>query len=277
MRRHISELSCARAAKRYDNAMSTQRQIIVAADDADLVRCAAQVMVDKAQAAIAAHGRFTVALSGGSTVRPIYELFSAAEDIDWARVFVFWGDDRFVETSNPYSNFRLAHEALLSRAPIPVANIFGVPTGERTPTAGAAKYSDTIRDFFGIAQGDVPRFDLVQQGMGPDGHTASLFPHSAALSKRGIAVMNHAGLAPWVDRVTFTMATINAAACVLFVAKGGDKADMLKQVLEGEPNIKHWPSSAVHPADGELIWVIEPGIARLLGQPIPRLTPPPRT
>lgn len=245
--------------------MSTQnRTIIVAADEAEQTERAADLMAERARAAIGERGRFTLALAGGSTVRPIYERFAAAESINWSCVYLFWGDERYVDPANPYSNYRLSKESLIDRIPIPPGNVFAVPTGERNPAAGAKKYSECIQTFFDLKADDLPRFDLIQLGMGPDGHTASLFPHSAALAKRGIAVMNHAGLAPWVDRVTFTFETINHAACVLFIARGAEKATTLHQVLEGAPNTKHRPAGSVAPVDGELIWLLEPAIASQL-------------
>jgi 6-phosphogluconolactonase len=140
-----------------------------------------------------------------------------------------------------------------------------VPTDAPTPAEGARRYAATVRDFFGLADGEWPAFDLTLNGMGPDGHTASLFPHRSAVGEtRRIAVMSHAGLAPWVDRVTLTLPVFNHARRVLFLAGGAAKADMLKQVLEGERNVKHWPAGGIDPEDGEAVWLLEPAVAAKL-------------
>lgn len=240
-----------------------QRKIILAPTLEELPRIAARIMAEKTRQAIAERGRCTIALGGGSSVRKPYELFAASPDIDWTKVFFFWGDDRFVEPTNPYSNYTLGEESLLSRLPgLPAENIFGIPFKAATPAEGARQYSETIRSFFELKEGELPRFDLAQIGMGPDGHTASLFPHTAALNGTSqIAVMNHAGLSPWVDRITLTLPTINNARCALFLANGAAKAEVLRQVLEEKPDLQNLPASAVQPTEGELIWILDPDIA----------------
>lgn len=243
-----------------------EREIIVCPSVQDVSRRAAEMMAERIRAAIAERGRCTLALSGGSTVRSIYEQLAAAAGIDWRSVFLFWGDDRFVEPTNPYSNYALVEEALIRRLPaLRVGNVFAVPVDATNPTQGARLYEQTIRGFFGIGDDEWPRFDLCLNGMGPDGHTASLFPHSSPVSEwKRIARMNHAGQPPWVDRVTLTFPVFNAARCILVVAAGRAKAPMLKTVLEGSQNVKHWPATALHPTDGELIWILDREIASLL-------------
>jgi len=245
-----------------------RQTILVLPDVSAVVQRAAALISQRIQFAIQERGRCTLALSGGTSVGNVFELLVADAAIDWPKVFLFWGDDRFVEQSNPYSSYKLADEKLLRAAPrLPPSNVFPVPVAAATPAEGAREYSQTIADFFGLKQGDWPRFDVTINGMGPDGHTASLFPNSPALDKTDeIAVMNHAGLAPWVDRVTLTFPVFNHARCVLFMATGRAKAQTLKMVLEGERNFHQHPAQGIAPVDGELIWLLDPSIAQLLDQ-----------
>jgi 6-phosphogluconolactonase len=240
-----------------------QQTIQVLPDVPAIVRRAAELISQHIKASIAERGRATIALSGGKSVANLLGLLAADTTIEWPRVFLFWGDDRFVEPSNPHSNFKLTEEALLKKVPtLPRKNVFPIPASASTPCAGAKAYSQTIRDFFGVKEGEWPRFDIAINGMGPDGHTASLFPHSTALDAADdIAAMNHAGLAPWVDRVTLTFPVFNHARCVLFMASGAAKAQTLKAVLEGERNIHEHPAQGIQPIDGDLIWLLDPAIA----------------
>ncbi|HEY3332977.1 MAG TPA: 6-phosphogluconolactonase [Capsulimonadaceae bacterium] len=238
------------------------KTIIVLDNSAALSRRAAHMIAARARQAIADRGRFSIALAGGSTVKTAYELLADEPDIDWKRVLVFWGDDRFVEPTNPYSNYGLAKAALLDRVPIPAGNIYAIDSTAPTPAEGAARYADTIRKALGS---DLPVFDLVQLGMGPDGHTASLFPGSSALDSSAIVAANHAGLAPWVDRVTFTFPLINAARKVLVLAGGANKAAHIQQAIENpDADIHTLPIAGVNPTDGILTWLIDRPAATLL-------------
>ena len=149
----------------------------------DLFQAAAEEVLRAAAEAIAQRGRFSIALSGGSTPRNLYTLIAAnaSGSLPWDRMFFFWGDERHVPLNDPDSNYRMAKETLLSKVPIPPANIFPVPTENPDASAAAQAYEDTLRKFFALSPGEFPRFDLILLGMGPDGHTASLFPETAAL------------------------------------------------------------------------------------------------
>jgi 6-phosphogluconolactonase len=242
------------------------RKILLLPDAPAIIHQAATLISGQIQSAIRERGICTFALSGGTSVGSVFELLAADPAIDWSNVFLFWGDDRFVEQTNPHSSFKLAQEKLFSKAPnLPAANIFPVPVDAPTPAEGAKRYSQTIRTFFKLAQNQWPRFDIAINGMGPDGHTASLFPHSPALDEQNeIAVMNHAGLSPWVDRVTLTFPVFNHARSVFFMVTGANKAKTLKIVLEGEPDIHDFPSHGIQPTDGEVIWLLDPAAASLL-------------
>jgi 6-phosphogluconolactonase len=245
-----------------------QQSVFILSDVPAIVGRAAELVIQRIGSAVQERGRCTLALSGGTSVGNLFELLAADATIDWSKVFLFWGDDRFIEQSSQYNSFKLAEEKLLSRIPtLPRANVFPVPVDLQTPVEGARRYSETIRAFFDLGAGQWPRFDLAINGMGPDGHTASLFPHSAALDENTeIAVMNHAGLSPWIDRVTLTFPVFNHARCVLFMASGAAKAHTLKAVLEGERNVHEHPAQGIQPADGELIWLLDRSIAKLLNQ-----------
>jgi len=225
----------------------------------DLFQAAAEEVLRAAAEAIARRGRFTIALSGGSTPRNLYTLIAAnaSASLPWDQMFFFWGDERHVPLNDPDSNYRMAKETLLSKVPIPPANIFPVPADNPDAAAAAQAYEDTLRKFFALAAGEFPRFDLILLGMGPDGHTASLFPETAALQEKSRLVV-----ANWVEklsnsRITFTLPVLNAARCVAFLVSGADKAAVLHEVLEGKAPGEKYPSKLVRPIEGKLIWFVD--------------------
>jgi 6-phosphogluconolactonase len=225
----------------------------------DLFQAAAEEVIRAATDAIAQRGRFTIALSGGSTPKNLYTLIAAnaSTSLPWDRMFFFWGDERHVPPDDPDSNYRMAKEALLSKVPIPPANVFPVPAGMQDAAAAAEAYEQTVQKFFALSAGELPRFDLILLGMGPDGHTASLFPETAALQERSRLVV-----ANWVEklktsRITFTLPVLNSARCVAFLVSGTDKAAALHEVLEGDAPAEKYPAKLVQPGDGKLIWFLD--------------------
>ena len=252
----------------YEFPMPSTRSIEVLATAADLFHAAAEEFVRAARAAIGAQGRFTVALSGGSTPKALYSLLAANyADFAWNRIFLFFGDERHVSPTDAESNYRMVNEALLTKIAIPAENVFRVPAENPDAAAAAADYETQLRKFFGLRSGnqpgEFPRFDLILLGIGPDGHTASLFPDSLALDEQSRLVV-----ANWVakfntHRITFTFPVLNRAAEVMFMASGADKADMLRQVLEGK-NTPPLPSQRVQPSDGELLWMLDEAAAAKL-------------
>jgi 6-phosphogluconolactonase len=182
---------------------------------------------------------------------------NASASLPWDRMFFFWGDERHVPADDPDSNYRMAKEALLSKVPIPPANVFPVPAGMQDAAAAAEAYEQTVQKFFALSAGELPRFDLILLGMGPDGHTASLFPETAALQEKSRLVV-----ANWVDklktsRITFTLPVLNSARCVAFLVSGTDKAAVLHEVLEGDAPAEKYPAKLVQPSDGKLIWFLD--------------------
>lgn len=237
--------------------------IIVCKDGEALARWAAQRFVQQAARATDRDGRFTVALAGGSTPRKLYELLAAPQwsaAVVWQRVHVFWGDERHVPPDSAESNFRMAREALLERVPVPAENIHRIKAEEGDAERAAREYERKLREFFNTKAGAPPRFDLVLLGLGPDGHTASLFPGTEVLNEttRWVA-------APWVPkfsahRITLTLPVLNNAAEVLFLASGREKAAKLREVLQEKPH-PPLPAQLVRPHNGELRWVIDQAAA----------------
>jgi len=225
----------------------------------DLFQAAAEEVIRVAKAAVAERGRFTIALSGGSTPRNLYTLIAAnaSTSLPWAQIFFFWGDERHVPPTDPESNYRMAQETLLSKVPVPAANIFRILGENPDASAAAEAYEQTLRKFFVPAAGEFPRFDLILLGMGPDGHTASLFPETAALQEKSRLVV-----ANWVEklntsRISLTLPVLNAARQVAFLVGGADKAVVLHEVMEGNAPGEKYPSRLVRPSEGKLIWFVD--------------------
>jgi 6-phosphogluconolactonase len=248
----------------YKFSMPSTRSIEVLATAADLFHAAAEEFIGVARTAIGAQGRFTVALSGGSTPKALYSLLAANyADFAWNRIFLFFGDERHVPPTDPDSNYRMVNESLLTKIAIPAENVFRVPAENPDAAAAASDYEARLRRFFELKPGEFPRFDLILLGVGPDGHTASLFPDSPALDEQSRLVV-----ANWVakfntHRITFTFPVLNRSAEVMFMASGADKADMLHKVLEAK-NTPPLPSQRVQPSDGKLLWMLDEAAAAKL-------------
>jgi len=247
--------------------MAAEFQIVVRANLEELSREAAARFQRLAADRIAAAGRFSVALSGGSTPRAFYRLLGEPpfrEAVDWPRVHLFWGDERFVPADHPDSNYRLAQEALIGSVPIPAANVNPMPTESSDPHTAAAQYEETLRRFFAPPEGEPPRFDLVLLGLGADGHTASLFPGSPALDEDGRLVV--AVYVPKLDawRLTLTPPVLRSARHTVFLVSGSDKASVLREVLEGPYEPRRLPAQLVRPEAGELTWLLDEAAASLL-------------
>jgi len=236
----------------------TKPEIIICQNLSELNRKAAEEFVGLGGAANARRGRFTVALSGGSTPKALYTLLASAEyrnRLDWSRVHLFWGDERCVPPDHPESNFRMVQESLLSKVETPPENIHRM-AGEKNPQAAAAEYENELRRVFSSSQAAAPRFDLIYLGLGEDGHTASLFPRSAALSEkqRWVAVAYVERLK--THRLSLTLPVINAAAQITFLVAGESKRAIVKQLLGAGGDPSNFPAAKVSPTDGKLTWLI---------------------
>jgi 6-phosphogluconolactonase len=229
-------------------------QIVVVADAAVLAQTAARRLIDRIR-----HGnRGAVCLTGGSSPLGLYRLL--AEDplrnaVPWTRVHWFMGDDRFVPESDPLSNMGAARRAFLDRVSPPPQNIHPIPTAANDPADAARRYEDELKQFYGTDRLDPSRpvFDIVLMGLGPDGHTASLFPHSPALEeKQHWAVgVPKAGMEPFVPRVTLTFPALASTREMLFLVDSADKRQILGRVLAGED----LPAHRAY-AQGDLVWLI---------------------
>ena len=242
-------------------------QLEVFGDLDELSDAAARFVVECARGAIAERGRFVVALAGGSTPRRLCQLLAdrPGEAIEWDRWHFFLGDERVLPPTDPDCNFVMAAETLLGRVPVAPEQIHRPPTELGDAAAVAAAYEREIRDFFGLAPGEVPRFDLILLGLGSDGHTASLFPGKPALDETERLVVDTPPgvLPPQVDRVTFTFPVINAARAVAFLVAGADKAAALRAAREGVAlgEVAQVPAARVRPTDGELRWFVDAAAA----------------
>jgi len=237
------------------------------ADSDALSHQAAQLIVRLAAESVVTHGRFTIALSGGSTPRKSYNLLAGEpyrSQIDWALVEVFLGDERCVPADDTESNFRMAQETLLSKVPIAEKQIHRMPADQPDRHAAARDYVIEMQRVFGTT--GIPSFDLIQLGMGPEGHTASLFPHSAALHEQEHLVVPVRTPKPPPDRLTFTPPLLNAARHVLFLVTGSDKADAVHEVIEGEYNPDEYPAQIVRPSHGEVTWMLDTTAASKLSR-----------
>lgn len=231
------------------------RQVVVVPDAAALAQEAAGRFFEQARAAVRSRGRFSVALSGGSTPEGAYRLLARdpyRSQVPWDRVHLFWGDERCVPPDDPGSNYWLADRALISQVPIPAENVHRIP-GELAPEAAARAYQREMED--------LPRLDLVLLGLGSDGHTASLFPGSDALetvTDVAVAVEAEYEGRP-VQRVTLTLPAINAARQVLFLVSGESKAQIVARVLGSRGG--SLPAERVCLTAGELIWLLDEAAA----------------
>lgn len=203
-------------------------------------------------------GRVSVALSGGSTPKRLYEILagpSYRDQFPWSRVHWFWGDERFVPPDSPDSNFRMVREAMLSHVPVPSGNIHPVPTEHLTPEQAAAAYQKTLQEFYGAPdlRADRPLFDVTLLGLGPEGHTASLFPGTAALKERAqwVAAVIGAKAEP---RITLTYPALDSSADVAFVVAGSEKRPVLKQLFGGDEQL---PAAHIHPVHGGLHFFLD--------------------
>lgn len=230
-----------------------------------LSRAAGEFFVTQSQEAILSRGRFSVALSGGETPASLYSLLASEayrSRIEWDKVFIFWGDERCVPPSNVESNYNMAQMNLLNHIQVPPDNIYRIQ-GELKPEKAAEQYEQQLSDFFGTGKGN-PRFDLVLLGLGSDGHTASLFPHSDALYVKGQWVTANfvEDLRSW--RVTLTAEALNAAANVVFLVSGEGKAKAVQAILEDEYQPETYPAQLIDPRNGNLVWLLDQSAASLL-------------
>ena len=242
------------------------QDVVVLPDAGALAVEAAGRFADIARDQIALRGRLTVALSGGSTPRALFRLLARpplSGDIDWARVHVFWGDERTVPPDDDQSNYRMGREELLVHVPVPVEQIHRIQA-ENRPDEAAASYEQVLREVFGLAVGEPPDFGLMLLGIGADGHTASLFPGTRALEETDRLVVEN--VVPQLDttRITVTAPVITEAANILVLVAGADKADAVQRALEAPYDPDQTPSQIIRTAVGRVTWLLDEAAASRL-------------
>ena len=233
---------------------------------------AAQLFADSIAQAVKVRGVARVAISGGSTPRDMFEMLADPSHpflhgIPWERLQLFWVDERSVPPTDHDSNYRMTREAMLDTVPLPASNIHRIEA-ELAPEEAAARYEAEIRNAFKLEGAQTPTFDLVLLGIGPDGHTASLFPHTEGLNEMArIAIANHVPqLNTW--RITLTWPVITAAREVAFLMEGAGKAEKVREVFAGEYKPEDLPSQLIRPANGKLTLVVDTAaVAELPGPP----------
>jgi 6-phosphogluconolactonase len=251
---------------------SNSTEINILKDLDEISRTAADEILRRANEVGPSTGSFAIALSGGSTPRILHKRLGSEPTIrnrmPWDNIHFFWGDERHVPPDDPQSNYRMACDTLFAFAPVPEQNIHRVHAEEPDAALCAEKYERELLSFFELDTGQIPRFDCIMLGMGPDGHTASLFPGTDALhEKKRLVVAN------WVEklhahRITLTAPVLNNAALVVFLVSGREKAEVLKEILEGDYRPDLLPAQIIRPENGRLLWLVDQAAAGCLSDSI---------
>lgn len=230
-----------------------EKIVEVLPDKEALIARSLEIVLESMHTAIAQRGICTIALAGGSTPKPLYEKL-AEQDLPWEKIHVFWGDERYVPADHPDSNEGMARRAWLDQVPFPAANLHPMPTRAAQPAAAAAQHEAELQAFFKTSAGEFPAFDLILLGIGDDGHTASLFPHTEALQVRDrlITVGNKDGQ----PRITFTAPLINHAHTVLFMVAGASKQPALIHIFAPTDDDNTYPARLIQP-QGTLWWLLD--------------------
>jgi 6-phosphogluconolactonase len=230
-----------------------ERIVEVLADKQALIARSQDLVVEKLQTAISQRGQATIALAGGGTPKPLYANL-AQQHLPWDKLHVFWGDERYVPPEHEDSNQGMARNVWLSKVDIPEANIHSMPTGAGNPQINAAEHEAALQQFFQVKSGEIPSFDIILLGIGDDAHTASLFPHTAALQvcDRLVTVGDKDGH----PRITFTIPLINQARCVIFLVAGASKQDALAHIFAENDDPHQYPARFIQP-QGELYWLLD--------------------
>jgi 6-phosphogluconolactonase len=251
---------------------SNSMDIKVLKDLDDISRQAADEILRQANQLESSAGRFAIALSGGATPSRLYQRLgrepAVRNRLPWDNIHFFWGDERHVPPDDPQSNYRMASETLFAFAPVPAQNIHRISAEEPDAVLAAENYERELNSFFELGPGQLPRFDCILLGMGPDGHTASLFPGTDALHEN-----RHLVVANWVEklqthRITLTAPVLNKAALIIFLVSGREKAEVLKEILEGDYRPDLLPAQLIRPEDGRLLWLVDRAAADCLADSI---------
>jgi 6-phosphogluconolactonase len=248
--------------------MRVEREIRILPDGTAIAKRAAQEFVQAASDSVHAHGSFNVALAGGSTPKVLYSLLvsdpTLRSQVPWDKMRLFFGDERHVPPDHPDSNFRMATEAMISKAPLKPEQVTRMKGEFPDAEQAALEYERALREYFKLQDGEYPRFDLLLAGMGNEGHTLSLFPGTKALHADGRLVVRN-----WIgklctERITLTAPAASNSARVLFMVTGADKAPALKSVLEGPFEPDQLPAQLLQPKNGKLLWLVDTAAGSML-------------
>ena len=245
-----------------------ESEVRILSDGAAIAKRAAQQFVQSANSAVKDKGSFTVSLAGGSTPKALYGLLAndpaLRAQLPWNKTHVFFGDERHVPPDHPDSNFRMATEAMLSKAPLKPEQVHRIKGEYPDAEKAALEYQQELRSYFRLGDGQWPHFDLFLLGMGNEGHTLSLFPGTKALHDNGRLVMRNWIGKLFTERVTMTAPVASNTALVIFMVTGADKALALKAVLEGPYEPEQLPSQSIAPTNGKLLWLVDPAASSML-------------
>lgn len=225
---------------------------------------AAAFITQQIETVLQTRNRFTLALSGGSTPKRLHQLLAEApyrDRIDWSKLHIFWGDERYVPLEDDRNNAKMAFDTLLNKVPVPAEQIHIMRTDFPNPEESALQYESVLHSYF---DGEENSFDLLLLGMGDDGHTLSLFPGTEVIHETNKWCTAFFLKQQEMFRVTLTKTIANRSACILFLTTGAAKAPALKEVLEGAPNINTYPSQVIQPVNGTTHWMVDEAAAALL-------------
>jgi 6-phosphogluconolactonase len=253
-------------------AAAPQREVYILKDNPAIARRAAEKFVELAQSAVSRKGTFTVALSGGSTPKLLYSLLATdaglRTQVPWDKMQLFFGDERHVGPEDPQSNFKMASETMITKAPLKPEQVHRMK-GEYPDAEQAAKeYEQDLRTHFRLKEAEMPRLDLVLAGMGEEGHTLSLFPGTKALHAQGRVVVHNWVGKLYTERITMTAPAANNAEMILFMVAGKEKALALKAVLEGPYEPEQLPAQLLQPTNGKLLWLVDETAGNMLSNAI---------
>ena len=245
-----------------------KREVMIRPDANGIAQTAAAEFVEAARKAVQEKGSFSVALAGGSAPKALYSLLAnnplLQALVPWSKIQWFFGYERHLCPDHAESNFRMAREAMLAKAPVDPKRVHRIKGEKRNAAAAAEEYEQELRASFRLEADQLPRFDLVLLGMGAEGHTASLFPGTKALKEeRRLVVSNWVGKL-YTDRITLTPPVLNNAARVIFMVHGAEKAPALKAVLEGPYEPAQLPAQLIQPEKGRVVWLADPSAAGML-------------
>ena len=234
-------------------------------EESKVLSALADFIASVAKKTIDVQGRFTIALSGGSSPKKLYELLASDAyrgKVDWRKVFFFFGDERYVPLYHKDSNYLMAERALFEPLGILQEQVFAVNTA-LPPIDAARDYEEKVVDHFHDKK---PRFDFILLGLGDNSHTASLFPHTKVLYEKAALIKEIFVDEVNMYRITFTAPLINNAHQVAFLVYGAGKADAVHHIIKGEPNIDLYPAQLIHPIDGTLSWFMDEAAASKIQQ-----------